>query len=170
VCSLATAKNEICAAIPCRCGRPVPLKCYDWSVARIRHAEQRCILSGAIVLRCEDFDAPLAFLLAADKADDAVDCDGIASFIKPPDQHIAIVDFHRQDHRQRLRHIHVCNFHATRVTKWSVTENLATPINAGLIRRLLLHWEKLPGAWNGDCASLRRSDRRPCPGDFAKFE
>jgi hypothetical protein len=53
-------------------------------------AHQTPVLHIAIVLGREDLDATLAFLLAADKAHDAIDGDGIAPFIEPLDHDIIL--------------------------------------------------------------------------------
>src|SRR5207248_3433930 len=55
---------------------------------------QRLILIGAILPRRQHCEAPLAFLFAADKADDAVDIEGIAPLVQRPDDYIAITGFH----------------------------------------------------------------------------
>jgi hypothetical protein len=55
---------------------------------------QRLILIGAILLRRQHREAPLAFLFAADEADDAVDVEGIAPLVQTPNDDIAIKRFH----------------------------------------------------------------------------
>ena len=55
---------------------------YRASAYQPRQPRQRLILIGAIVVRGEHHQAPLAFLFGTDKADDAVDSEGKAPLIE----------------------------------------------------------------------------------------
>ena len=53
----------------------------------MRQAQQGLILRGAIDLRCQHYNAPFTFRLAADIAHEAIDGDGIAPFVEPVEAH-----------------------------------------------------------------------------------
>src|SRR4030095_10790486 len=55
---------------------------------------QRVVLLGSIVLWYQDCEPPLAFLFATDKADDAINGEGIAPLIQALNNDIAITGFH----------------------------------------------------------------------------
>jgi hypothetical protein len=62
----------------------------------MRQAQQGLVLRGAIVLRCQHYNAPFAFYLAADVAHEAIDGYRIAPlFVEPLDHDIAFVGFYR---------------------------------------------------------------------------
>jgi len=64
------------------------------SAGQAHPPQQGLVLRGPIILRYQDRGASFTFHSAADIAHDAIDDDGKAPFIEPPDQDIALLGVH----------------------------------------------------------------------------